>query len=101
MVVSIPFTWAEIDDLVLENHRILESLPRSDPHRPTLLDQLVGLRTQRFVFSSERNDLDKVVTHLTEAVFLSPSQKIAFALFHLVAALLSRFSFYRQPDDIK
>jgi CHAT domain-containing protein len=101
MVVSVPFTWAEIDDLVLENHRILESLPRSDPHRPTLLDQLVGLRTQRFVFSSERNDLDKVVTHLTEAVFLSPSQKIVFALFHLAAALLSRFSFYRQPDDIK
>jgi tetratricopeptide (TPR) repeat protein len=101
MVASLPVTWAEIDDLVLENHRLLESLPRSDPHRPTLLDQLVGLRTQRFVFSGQMNDLDKVVTHLTEVVFLSPSQKIVFALFHLAASLLSRFSFYRQPDDIK
>jgi CHAT domain-containing protein/tetratricopeptide (TPR) repeat protein len=101
MVVILPLTWAEFDDLILEHHGLLESLPRSDPHRPALLFQLVGLRIQRFELERERSDFEKAITHMTEAVLLSSSQKIVFALFHLAAALLKRFTCYRQPDDIK
>ena len=93
--------WAEIDVEILEHHRLLRSSPRSDPHRRTLLCQLVGLQTQRFGFSRQRKDLDRAITHSTEAILLSSGQKIVFALFSLAATLLSRFSFRRQPDDIK
>ena len=102
MVVNLPPTWAEIDTEILEHHRLLRSSPRSDPHRHTLLCQLVGLRTQRFRFSRHKKDLDRAIIHSTEAILLSPrSQKIVFALFSLATTLLSRFSFLRQPDDIK
>lgn len=77
MVVNLPPTWAEIDTEILEHHRLLRSSPRSDPHRHTLLCQLVGLRTQRFRFSRHKKDLDRAIIHSTEAILLSPrSQKV-------------------------
>jgi hypothetical protein len=51
--------------------------------------------------SNQKSDLDKAITHLTEAILLPPTQDIVFAFFHLAVFLLSRFSFYRQPDDLK
>jgi hypothetical protein len=87
--------------MILQHYRLLESLHRSDPDRPTLLFQLVGLRSQRTVLSDPKSNLDKVITHLTEAVLLSPTQDLVFAFFHLAAFLNSRSSFYAQPDDVK
>jgi hypothetical protein len=94
-------TLPELDGKILRYHRILESSPRSDPNRPTLLFNLTGLRSQRRVLSNEKSDLDKAITHLTETVLLPPTQHIVDALFHLAGLLRSRFSFYRQPDDLK
>jgi hypothetical protein len=94
-------TLPELDGEILKHHLLLESSPRSDPNRPRYLRQLMGLRTERMVFTSQKSDLDKAVTHLTEAVLLPPTQDIVLVFFSLAALLLSRFSFHRQPDDIK
>jgi CHAT domain-containing protein/tetratricopeptide (TPR) repeat protein len=94
-------TLPELDGEILEYHRLLESLPRSDPNRPTLLFQLAGLRSQRRALSNQKSDLDKVITHLTEAILLPPTQDLILGFFHLAAHLRSRFSFYRQHDDLK
>ena len=66
----------------------------------------MGLRTQRFQFLRQRSDLDKAITHLTEAVLLSsgqPPQRIVFSLFHLAGLLFLRDTEteYSQPDGIK
>ena len=59
------------------------------------------MQTRRFGLLKQRNDLDKAITHLTEAVLLSSAQRIVFTLFHLAAFLLSRYTCYGRPDDIK
>jgi hypothetical protein len=97
----IQFTIPELDGEILRYHRLLESSPRSDPNRPAFLFQLVGSRSQRFALSDQKRDLDKVITHLTEAILLPPTQDPVLGFFHLAVQLRSRFSFYRQPDDLK
>jgi hypothetical protein len=62
---------------------------------------LAGLRSQRRAFSNQKSDLDKAITHFTEAILLLPTQDLVSPFFHLAAFLCSRFSFYRQPDDLK
>jgi tetratricopeptide (TPR) repeat protein len=96
-------TLPELDGQILRYQRRLESLPRSDPTRPTLLCRcLTALRSQRRVLSNEKSDLDKAITHFTEAILLvPPTQDLVFAFFHLAAYLSVRFSSYRQPDDLK
>ena len=94
-------TFPEIEEKMVEYYRFLKSSPRSDPHRPTLLRQLEDVRTQRFVFLSQRSDLDKAITHSTEAVLLHSTRDIGFALFRLAGLLLLRFICYEQSDDIK
>jgi hypothetical protein len=78
-------------------------LPRSGPNRPAILRQLARLRTHRWELSRQKSDLDRAITHYVEAILLPPTQhfQIVFAFFHLAGLLLSRFSLYRQPDDIK
>ena len=61
----------------------------------------MGVQSQRFGLLSQRSDLDKAITHLTEAVLLSSSQRIVFTLFDLAGLLLSRYARYTQPGDIK
>jgi tetratricopeptide (TPR) repeat protein len=94
-------TLPELDGKILRYHRRLESSPRSDNNRPTLLRQLAGLRCQRHALSNQKSDLDKAITHLTEAVLLPPTQDLLFAFFRLAALLCSRVSFYPQPNDVK
>jgi tetratricopeptide (TPR) repeat protein len=72
-----------------------------DPIRPTILDRLSALRSQRWILSKQKSDLDKAITHLTEAILLPPTRDLVFVSFHLAAHLRSRFSLYRQPDDLK
>jgi CHAT domain-containing protein len=62
---------------------------------------LATLRSQRKALSDQKSDLDKAITHLTEAILLPPTQHLVFAFFHLAGLLLSRFAIYRQPDDLK
>ena len=94
-------TIPEFDKMLLEYNRLLKSLPRSNFTRPGLLFQMALLRTRRRGFSGQKSDLDKAITHLTEAVLLLPTQRIVFALFHLATILLLRFTNTNQPDDLK
>ena len=90
---------------ILEFHRLLASSPRSDPHRRThYLLRFSGLLSERYALSRNKSDLDKCVTHLTEAVLLQcrrPSKSVVDAFLSLTDALFSRFSFYKQTEDIK
>jgi hypothetical protein len=62
----------------------------------------VGLRSRRHALSNQKGDLDKIITHFTEAILLpAPTQEIVAVFFYLAVFLLSRFSVYRQPDDLK
>ena len=53
--------------------------------------------------SPSKDDLDKCITHLTEALLLpfQSSHHVVFLLFELAYALLSRALFYKQPEDVK
>ena len=80
---------------------VLQWLPRSHPIRPTLLYVLAQLRTPRSESLNQRSNLDKAITHLTEAVLLTSTQHIVTFLFHLAVLLITRFSHYERHDDIK
>jgi CHAT domain-containing protein len=94
-------TVPELDEEILRHHRLLESLTRSDPNRPTLLFQLAVLRSQHWGLSKQKSDVDKIITHLTEVILLTQTRDFVFAFFLLAVYLRSRFSFYRQPNDLK
>ncbi|KAN0141035.1 CHAT domain containing protein [Lactarius tabidus] len=96
-------TLPEFDQNILVYHFLLILLPRPGPNRPAILRQLARLRTHRWELSRQKSDLDRAITHYVEAILLPPTQhfQIVFAFFHLAGLLLSRFSLYRQPDDIK
>ena len=51
--------------------------------------------------SHQKTDLDKAITHSTEAVLLPPTYDTVLAFYHLALLLLSRYTEYNQPDDIK
>ena len=99
-LLLVPNTLPKFDKVILEYHRLLKSLPRSDFTRTRILLQAAALRTQRHELSRQKSDLDKAITHLTEAVLL-PSQRTVFTLFHLATILISRFTSAGQLDDIK
>ena len=96
-------TLPEIEEEILRYHGLLKSLPLSDPRRPTYLRQLAELRCLVHRKFHQKSDLDKAVTHLTEAVLLcqTPSRDIVSVFSHLAALLLQRFTCYGQPDDFK
>ena len=62
---------------------------------------MAALRSQRIQFSNQESDLDKAITHSTEAVLLPPTHRTVEAFFGLALLLLSRYIGYNQPDDIK
>ncbi|KAN0131162.1 CHAT domain containing protein [Lactarius tabidus] len=97
-------TLPELDGEIFRYHRLLDLFPRSYPFRvfrPTLLIQLAALRSQRRELSNQKSDFDKAITHLTEAILLPPTRDLIFAVFQLAALLRSRFTFFRQHDDLK
>ena len=87
--------------MILRIYGRLKSSPRSDPKRRIYLNKLAALRTQREEFSNQKSDLDKAITYSTEALLLSPTHDTVLAFFHLALLLLSRYTDYNQPDDIK
>jgi CHAT domain-containing protein len=62
---------------------------------------LAAVRSQRIALSNQKSDLDKAITHLTEVILLLSTEDHVFVFFRLACLLLSRFSYYRQPDDLK
>ena len=64
---------------------------------------MASLQSQRWKLSGQKSDLDKAITHSTEAILLSPtpSQHIVVALYHLATLLISRYTDYNQTDGLK
>ncbi|KAF8265180.1 CHAT domain-containing protein [Lactarius quietus] len=96
-------TLPEIDEVILEYHRLHKSLPRSDPDRSMLLHQLAKQQIKRNSLSDQKCDLDKAIIHFTEAILLrcQPSQDVVYIFCQLAATLVSRFALYQHSDDIK
>ena len=93
-----------LDEQILESHRILKSLPRSNCIRTDFLLQVATLQAHRGTLSGQISDLDKAIAHLTEAILPSPiwSRNVVFAFFKLGVFLLSRFlSSHQIGDDLK
>jgi hypothetical protein len=103
VVVTLPAVEKEIS----ETHHLVASSHRSDPHRPTRLLRLAELRTMRNKLSPNMADLDKSITHLTEATLLpfqfpfQSSHYVVHVFFELAKVLLSRFHSYRRFEDVK
>ena len=93
----------DLDKMILEYYRLLKSLPRSHSTRPVILLQVAVLQTRRRAFSGQKSDLDKALTHYTEAAILSPtsSQDMVYSLFHLATLLLVRCTEYSHHDGLK
>ena len=96
-------TLPEIEKMISKSHSLLASSHRFDSHRPAHLLRLGGLRTIRYSWSQNKDDLDKSIAHLTEAVFLpfQSSHNVVHILFQLANVLHSRSLVYKQPEDVK
>jgi hypothetical protein len=82
---------------------LLISSPRSDPRYRTSLKWLAGLWFSHHKWSDEKGDLDRSITHLTEAILLpsQDGQDVIPLFFRLAIFLFLRFLAYGQPEDVK
>ena len=87
--------------MILEISGHLKSSPQSDPKRQNYLLELAGLRTHRKELSHQGSECDKAITHLTEAILLPPTHNTVLAFYYVAGLLLERYTYYKQPDDIK
>jgi len=100
-----PGPISDIDDKISHCQCILSSLPRSNPLILSLVDELARLYNNRYVQSGRREDLDKAIFHLTQAIFVSrPSwdvddQNIVQIFFLLAFELHRRACHFDQPGD--
>jgi hypothetical protein len=62
---------------------------------------LATRRNNRHALSQEKGDLDKCITHLTEAILIpfQSMQDVVHMFFQLATVLLSRFNIYKRPED--
>ena len=95
-----------IENEISKCHNILSSAPRSYPLRPDRLRYLASLRTIRYDLLGQEEDLNKCIAHITEAILLphgqfQSNQDAVYGFSLLASSLLSRFSLYKRPEDIK
>ncbi|KAH9993125.1 hypothetical protein BJV74DRAFT_795650 [Russula compacta] len=97
----------EIDnDISLYHNKLLE-FPRLHPLRSLCLLSLAMVRLRRYRSSNEGEDLNKSISHSTEAILLQHDTPIQLGsyvieiLFRLANALLLRSLKLEQPDDVK
>ncbi|KAH9986991.1 hypothetical protein BJV74DRAFT_988311 [Russula compacta] len=95
----------EIDNLISPLQNLLLTFPRPDPLRSKSLSILANARLTRYALSDEGEDLDKSISHSTEAILLPFHTKFASyiieALFFLAKALLLRSRQLEQPSGVK
>jgi tetratricopeptide (TPR) repeat protein len=80
----------------------LRLYPRSHPERIKLVYKLAERRYERHDLSQEKEDLDKYIVHLTEAILLPPVSRasdIPRLLFDLTIALQERSDKYEQRES--
>ncbi|KAN0141040.1 CHAT domain containing protein [Lactarius tabidus] len=96
----------EIENEISGCDKILSSSSRSDPLRPGRLRYLASLRTIRYDVLGQEEDINKCISRITEAILLpkgpfQSSQDMVYGFSLLASCLLSRFSLYKRPKDIK
>ena len=97
----------EIDNDISLLQNLLLTLPRPHPQRPECLSDLAGARLLRYTVSDECGDLDKTISHSTEAILLPSDTPIELplyvveSLFDLAKGLFLRGRKLKQPDDVK
>ena len=96
-------TLSQVEKRISETHTLLASSHRFDPRRPAHLQRLGVLRTIRDSLSPNKDDLDKSITHFTEAILFpfQSSHDVVHLLFHLANVLHSRSVDYKQLEDAK
>jgi CHAT domain-containing protein/tetratricopeptide (TPR) repeat protein len=81
--------------------------PRSHSEYTTWVYELSKVRWARYLLSQDKEDLDKTIVHLTEAIFIPPISwayhpgNIVHLLVDIAFSLLKRFEDFKQPHDIK
>ena len=84
----------------------LSTLPRPHPLRSDCLLHLANAQFKRYIFSDESEDLDKFISHSTEALLLSfhtsiqPGLYVIETLFYLAYALFLRSRELEQLNDV-
>ena len=97
----------KIDNDISRLQDRLLTLARPHPRRSKCLLTLAMVRLARYKFSDESEDLNKSISHFTEAILLSfdtpmeLSSYVSKALFYLARALLLRSQELKQPGDVK
>jgi hypothetical protein len=97
----------EIEDQISHHRDILLSTPRLHPERSDRLHNMAGLLSSKFDLSDEKEDLDKCIVYLTEAILLPhlpsdpPGDSIVRMLFDLASILLRHSQESEQPEDVQ
>ena len=98
---------ADIDGHITRTLNALSLFPRSDHSHADCIDVLSKARFLRFKRLGQKEDLDKSILHITEAIFLptfpniGPSYHVVKLLSFLAQALLQRSRVFDQPEDLK
>ena len=96
-----------IDNDISRLQNQLLTFPRPHPLRSSCLLTLADARLERYTLSDESDDIDKAISHSTEAILLPFHTQIDLisyvigALLHLANALVFRSHRFKQPGDLK
>ena len=96
----------DIDNDISLFHNELLTFPRPHPLRSSCLLNLAITRLERFKLSDESEDLDKSISHSSEAAllpFYTQTELSLYrkAIFQLAIALVLRLQKFEQPSDLK
>ncbi|KAH9965644.1 CHAT domain-containing protein [Russula compacta] len=99
----------QIEDSISYYQNILSTLPRSRPHCPRsmCLSALATARLRHYALSDQNEELEKAISHCTEAVLLpfAPQIKsgpnLITTMFDLAEALLFRSLKFKQLGDLE
>ncbi|KAH9980704.1 hypothetical protein BJV74DRAFT_95878 [Russula compacta] len=89
-----------------QQNRLL-TLPRSNPLRSVCHSTLAATRLARYMLSDECEDLDRSISHSTQAILLSfdpPIERdscVVTSLYYLANALLLRSQKFKRLSDLK
>ena len=107
-ITHYPVSIADIDGSITRTQNALSLFPRSDHSHADCTNILARARFLRFQHLEQKEDLDKSILHITEAILLPtfpnsgrPSYYVVELLFFLTRALLQRSQVFGQPEDLK
>ncbi|KAH9970656.1 CHAT domain-containing protein [Russula compacta] len=105
-MVDVQLSLLEIDNNISQFQNLLLTIPRPHPLRSLCLLTLAIIRLTRYKVLDESEDLDKSISHSTEAILLPFDIPIELGfdiietLFSLARALLLRSQKLKQPGDV-